>query len=75
MSNHPRKLFVLTLAACVAPVSGAQAPALAEPLIQDSDCPYARAEIAAAQREAGSGTVVASTAAVSMFEGAPGLVP
>lgn len=75
MSNHPRKLLLLAIAASVAPVSGAQAPALAEPLIHDSDCPYARAEMAAAQREAASGTVVASTAAVSILEGAPGLVP
>lgn len=70
-----RKLLVLAVAGCVAPITGAQAPALAEPIMHDSDCPYARAEMAAAQREAASGTVVASTSAVSIFEGAPGLVP
>jgi hypothetical protein len=80
MSN--RKLLVLAIAGCVAPISGAQAPALAEPIQHDDDCPYARAEMAAAQREADSGISVrwseASSTGVSVYDAsrsAPELIP
>jgi hypothetical protein len=79
MSRHSRNLLVLAIAAALAPLSPAQAPAAAEPIRHDSDCPYARAELAAAEREAAAGMPIrlaeASTAAVSVFGVAPELIP
>ena len=77
-----RKLLVLAIAGIVAPITGAQAPALAEPIQRDSDCPYAHAEMAAAQREAVSGISIrwseASSTGVSVYDAsrsAPELIP
>jgi hypothetical protein len=75
MQMGRRRLFLLATVGCLAPVTAAQAPAYAEPIRHDSDCPYAHAELAAAEREASSGMPVASTAAMSIFEVAPELIP
>jgi hypothetical protein len=79
MSKHLRKLLKIAILGCIVPLSGAQAPASAEPV--RSECPYARAA-AAAQLEAQSGTAVrwteASSAGVSLFDvnrSAPTLAP
>jgi hypothetical protein len=79
MWKHPRKLLKIAILGSIVPLSGAQAPASAEPV--RSECPYARAA-AAAQLEAQSGTDVrlteTSSASVSIFDvsrSAPGLVP
>jgi len=79
MPKHPYKLLKIAILACIVPLSGAQAPASAEPV--RSECPYARAA-AAAQLEAQSGSAVrwteASSAGVSLFDisrNAPSLAP
>jgi hypothetical protein len=49
------RTLALTILCCVAPISGAQAPALAEPMRHDGGCPHAAA---AAEREAASGAMI-----------------
>ena len=63
MSKRTLKLLAIAALGALAPLS-AQAPAMAEPMRPDSDCPYARAP--AAERE------VASGAAVRWSDGPPG---
>jgi len=79
MPKHPYKLLKIAVLACIVPLSGAQAPASAEPV--RSECPYARAA-AAAQLEAQSGAAFrwteTSSAGVAIYDvsrSAPGLVP
>jgi hypothetical protein len=79
MPKHPYKLLKIAILGSIVPLSGAQAPASAEPV--RGECPYARAA-AAAQLEAQSGTAVrwteASSAGVAISDlgrSAPSLVP
>ena len=84
MPKHPRKLLMIAGLCCIIPLSGANAPASAEPIWDSSDCPYARARAAAlaeARRQQAESAVrwaTASSAAVSVYDvsrAAPGLVP
>ncbi|HEX8842841.1 MAG TPA: hypothetical protein VF757_11150 [Sphingomicrobium sp.] len=85
MPKHPRKLLMIASICSIIPLSGANAPAFAEPVWDNSDCPYARARAAAAlaatERREAQSTVrwsEASSAAVAVFDvarAAPGLVP
>lgn len=80
MPKRPRRLLMLATLACLVPLSGAQAPAFAEPMRSASECPYARAAAAAqleAQSAAGARWTAAS-ASLSIFDAsrnAPELVP
>jgi hypothetical protein len=85
MPKHPRRLLMIASLCSIIPLSGANAPASAEPVWENSDCPYARARAAAAlaateHREAASAVrwSEGSSAAVTVFDvarEAPGLVP
>jgi hypothetical protein len=79
MLKASRRLLKVAIMGSIVPLSGAQAPASAEPV--RSECPYARAA-AAAQLEAQSGTDVrwteTSSASVAIFDvsrSAPNLAP
>ena len=76
MRRHLRKLLILAAIAAVAPLSPVQAPATAEPMRHDGQCPYARAAAAAAQREAASGGGVSEgMPAISLGGGSSILAP
>ena len=72
------KLLAIASLGAVAPLS-AQAPAMAEPMRLDSDCPYARAAAASAEREISSGASVrwsdGSHSQISVFEPGSALAP
>jgi len=85
MPEASRKLLMVASLCSIVPLSGANAPAFAEPVWENSDCPYARARAAAAlaateRRESESPVrwSAASSSAVAVFDvarAAPGLVP
>ena len=79
MPEHPRKLLKIAVLGSIVSLSGAQAPASAEPV--RNECPYARAAAAAqleAQSVTAAGWAEASSAGVSIYDvsrSAPSLVP
>jgi hypothetical protein len=52
------RTLALAILCSMAPVSGAQVPAVAEPMRRDGECPYAHAAAAAAEREAAPGATI-----------------
>ena len=78
MLKRSLKLLAIASLGAVAPLS-AQAPAMAEPMRLDSDCPYARAAVASAEREISSGAAVrwsdGSHSQISVFEPGGELAP
>ena len=75
LSNRSLKLLAIAALGAVAPLS-AQAPAMAEPMWPDSDCPYARA---AAKREAASRVAVrwsdGPSSQISVFDPGSAMAP